>query len=123
MHTRVSSEEKGSAGKGFRLNNKKPRQNNTQRQHLLKDKWKQETVRSSEREITTRSMRQIKQIPKWQVEAEERETKYMKMKKKGTKCPQKQVRQDRRSRSRKEQDKRTGVEPMSWEHKDQGFLP
>lgn len=67
-------------------------------------------------------MRQIKWVHKWELEGEGRETEYMKTRKKGTKCSQKQVRQNRKSRAWKEQGKRPGMEPKSWEHNDQGFL-
>lgn len=59
----------------------------------------------------TGSMRQIKWIHKSKLKGEGRETKYIKTRKKGTECSQKQVRQDRRGRAWKEQDKRPGMEP------------
>lgn len=65
--------------------------------------------------------RRIKCFYKWEFE-EERETMYRKTRKKGSERSQKLVRCDRRSRTWKEQGKRPAMEPMSWEHKDQGFL-
>lgn len=100
---------------------KKWKQNNTQRQQLLEERWKQrrEKFRKGNYNQRHKTDKMGSQMRGWS----KRETKYMKTRKFSyTKSLQKQVRQDRRSRAWKQKDKRTGMEAVSWEHKDQGFL-
>lgn len=56
-------ERNGSAGKGVRLK-KKNNHPNTQRQHVLEERWKQEVGRSSERETAMGTTRQLKWLHK-----------------------------------------------------------